>query len=137
MRKMISESPVLKNAAIEIKSAAVLNKSKVIFPKAVVSLQNEGFSREEILAHRPSFKWCDMQRFRDADVIIGMSKMHKLLTPYGMKKKYVSLSEAATGEYSMIPDPFLAKSQEEYDKCMAVIKNYVGLYVQKLEKQFI
>lgn len=35
-----------------------------------------------------------------------------------------------------MPDPFLYKSQEEYDKVMSLIKAYLAEYAVKLEKQF-
>ena len=73
-------------------------------------------------------------RLRDADVIIGMSKMHKWLTPAKYRKKFITLSEAAEGRYTPIPDPFLYKSQEDYDKVMSVIKVYLTLYATKLEE---
>lgn len=135
-RRMVKESPVLSAAGMEVSSSAVFNKSREIFPRALISLEKEGFSREEILAHKPSFKWCDKERFRDADVIIGMSKLHKLLTPRKYRKKFVTLSEAAEGKYTPLPDPFLYKTQEEYDKVMAQIKFYVQEYVKKLEERF-
>lgn len=135
-RRMVEQSPVLSAAGIEVSSSAVFNKSKEIFPKAVVSLQREGFDKDYILSHKPSFKWCDMKRFKDADVIIGMSKMHKWLTPLAYRKKFLTLSEAAEGEYKPLPDPFLYKSQEEYDKVMSLIKAYLAEYAAKLEKQF-
>ena len=68
-----------------------------------------------------------------ADVIIGMSRMHKLLTPRKYRSKYITLSEAATDKYSPVPDPFLATSQAEYDKTMAVLKDYVEQYFLRLK----
>jgi len=117
---------------VEVHSSAVFNKSKSIFPKAVDILKREGFPENEILAHKPSFK-TDKERFENADVIIGMSRMHKLLTPRKYRSKYITLSEAATDKYSPVPDPFLATSQEEYDKTMSVLKNYVEQYFIRLK----
>lgn len=134
-RRLVEQSPVLSAAGVEVSSSAVFNKSKNIFPKAVVSLKGEGFDEQEILAHKPSFKWSDPERFEQADVIIGMSKMHRWLTPCRWRKKFVTLSEAAEGKYTPLPDPFLYKTQEEYDKVMSVIKIYVEKYAAKLEKE--
>lgn len=132
-RRLVKQSPVLSAAGIEVSSSAVFNKSKTIFPKAVVSLKREGFSEEEILAFKPSFKWCNPEKFREADVIIGMSKMHKWLTPSKYRKKFMTLSYAAEGKETPIPDPFLYKSQEEYDKVMSVIKVCLEKYAAALE----
>lgn len=134
-RRMVQECDATRDK-IEVRSAAVVNISREIFPKAVVCLKNEGFEESEILAHKPSFKWCDMSRFREADIIIGMSKAHKFFTPVGCKKKFITLSEAASGKYSPIPDPFLEKSQEKYDDAMRVIKNYLIEYFEKLKNNF-
>ncbi len=134
-RRLVQQSPILSSAGIEVGSSAVFNRSKYIYPKAVVSLEREGFSREEVLAHKPAYKGTDKQRFEEADVIIGMSKIHRALTPHKYRHKFVTLSEAATGKYTPIPDPFLYPSQNEYDKVMSVIKKYLTLYAEKLERE--
>ena len=121
---------------VDVCSSAVFNRSKSIFPKAVDVLKREGFDESEILAHKPSFK-NDKERFEKADVIIGMSHMHKLLTPRKYRKKYVTLSEAATGKYAPVPDPFLATSQKEYDKTMIVLKSYVESYFKQLKTKIL
>lgn len=131
LRRMIDNDEELKGK-VDVCSSAVFNRSKSIFPKAVDVLKREGFDENEILAHKPSFK-TDKERFEKADVIIGMSHMHKLLTPRKYRKKYVTLSEAATGKYVPVPDPFLATSQKEYDKTMTVLKQYVEAYFKKLK----
>lgn len=133
LRRMIENDKDLKDKVV-VCSSAVFNRSKSIFPKAVDVLEREGFDKSEILAHKPSFK-TDRKRFENADIIIGMSRMHKLLTPRKYRKKYVTLSEAASGKYSPVPDPFLATSQKEYDKTMAVLKGYVQAYFEKLKTQ--
>lgn len=134
LRRMIENDSVLKGK-VQVKSSAVFNKSKRIFPKAVDVLKREGFDEKQILAHEPSFK-TDKARFENADVIIGMSKMHKLLTPKKYRDKYITLSEAATGEYAPVPDPFLATSQESYDKTMDTLKRYITEYFEKLKAKF-
>lgn len=120
-----------------VSSAAVLNRSKALFPKAASALKAEGFCDEELASFKPCFKSQDKARFVDADVIIGMSRFHKYLLPRGCKGKYVTLSEAAEGKYTPIPDPFLARTQEEYDKAMAVIKQYLVEYFNRLKKDLV
>lgn len=95
LRRMVENDDDLRGK-VDVCSSAVFNRSKSIFPKAVDILKREGFDEREILAHKPSFK-TDKERFEKADVIIGMSHTHKLLTPGKYRKKYVTLSEAATG----------------------------------------
>lgn len=135
LRRMIDNEEELRGK-VDVCSSAVFNRSKSIFPKAVDVLKREGFDESEILAHKPSFK-NDKERFEKADVIIGMSHMHKLLTPRKYRKKYVTLSEAATGKYAPVPDPFLATSQKEYDKTMAVLKSYVESYFKQLKTKIL
>ena len=134
LRRMIDNDEELRGK-VDVCSSAVFNRSKSIFPKAVDVLKREGFDESEILAHKPSFK-TDKARFENADVIIGMSKMHKLLTPKKYRDKYITLSEAATGEYAPVPDPFLATSQEAYDKTMDTLKRYITEYFAKLKAKF-
>ncbi len=136
-KRLIEQSPVLSDAGIEVGSSAVFNRSTKIHPKAVVSLTREGFDADYVLSHKPAYKATDKDRFEEADVIIGMCRIHKLLTPRKYKNKFVTLSEAATGKYAPIPDPFLARSQDEYDKVMSVIKKYLTLYAEKLEEQIV
>lgn len=131
LRRMIENDEDLKGR-VSVCSSAVFNRSKNIFPKAVDILKREGFDEHDILAHKPSFK-TDKARFENADVIIGMSRMHGLLMPRKYRKKYVTLSEAATGKYSPVPDPFLATSQQSYDKTMQVLKGFVTQYFSKLK----
>ncbi len=133
LRRLIQNDDATRGK-IEVSSSAVFNRSKNIFPRAVDILVREGFDKEEVLAHKPSFK-TDKQRYEEADVIIGMSKTHGLLTPHKYRKKYHTLSEIAAGKYKPIPDPFLATSQKAYDKTMAVLKEYVEMYFEKLKEQ--
>lgn len=133
LRRMVENDDDLRGK-VDVCSSAVFNRSKSIFPKAVDILKREGFDEREILAHKPSFK-TDKARFENADVIIGMSRMHGLLTHGKYRKKYVTLSEAAVGKYAPVPDPFLATSQSEYDKTMQVLKEYVTKYFTKLKAQ--
>ena len=71
-----------------------------------------------------------------ADVIIGMGYLQWFLLPFKYKKKYVNLSKAAIGKNINIPDPFYRKSMEFYKNTMDVIKTYLIVYAEKLEKEF-
>lgn len=84
LRRMVENDDDLRGK-VDVCSSAVFNRSKNIFPKAVDILKREGFDEREILAHKPSFK-TDKERFEKADVIIGMSHTHKLLTPGKYRK---------------------------------------------------
>ncbi|MEG2450652.1 MAG: hypothetical protein RSB09_02850 [Clostridia bacterium] len=133
MRKLIAESDDLKDLGIEVSSSAVFNQSKEIHKKAVASLVAEGFDEKEVRAHRPTFKRSDKKRFEDADLIIGMSKVHYILTPKKYRAKFHTLSEISTGYYFNIPDPFMSTSQERYNEVMAMIREYLVLFLGELE----
>ncbi|GEM_PF-402479 len=135
LRRLVNADNNLRKKIEWIKSGAVFNKSKQIFKKAVISMRKEGFCEEEIKSHKPSFFWLDKQRFRDADIIICMSKFHRYLLPIKYRKKTFTLSEVAINKYVKIPDPFLLKTQEEYNKAMEPIKNYIDIYFEKLKKE--
>lgn len=104
-RRLVKSSPVLSAAGVEVSSSAVFNRSKVIFPKAAVSLKREGFSEGEIAAFKPSFKCSAKEKFRDADVIIGMSKMHKWLTPAKYRKNSSPSPKPPKGNTPPSPTP--------------------------------
>lgn len=136
LRRKVNNDVILGDKIEWIKSSAVLNKSKKIHNKASLALQKEGFLLEEINTHKPSFYYSDKTAFNEADIIIGMSKIHKILLPKKYHKKYFTLSEVAVGKYIKIPDPFLAKTQDLYNSAMEPIKEYVDIYFNKLKKQF-
>ncbi len=135
MRKFIKDDELLRGK-VEVDSSAVFNKSKEIFPKAVDVLLREGIDKDEIMSHKPSFKWGAMEKFAWADTIVGMSRSHKFMTPMRYQKKYVTLSQVATGKYALIPDPFLALSQQDYDRVMGVLKRYLYQYMDVLRVEF-
>lgn len=137
LKKLVDNDDILRNNIEWIKSSAVLNKSKQIHPKAAIALQKEGFFWEEIQAHKPAFVHADRAPFVDADIIIGMSKMHKILLPRKFRKKFVTLSTLALGKYIKIPDPFLLKSQERYNEAMEPIKHYLDIFANNLKEQFL
>lgn len=134
LRRLVKEDPDL-NGKVEIKSSAVFNKMKNIFPKAIPSLIKEGYTEEEIKAHKPDYIWCNYKPFKEADIIIGMSRSHRFLLPVWLWKKYKPLSVAAGDKYHLVPDPFLYKTQEEYDECMGKIREYVVKYYNKIKEE--
>lgn len=135
-KRMVAENDILNKNIESIQSSAVFNKSKNIFSKAKYSLISEGFAEEEINDFKPTFKFTERQLFEEADVIIGMGKMHKYLTPRKYRKKFKTLSEVSIGKNVKIPDPFLLKTQEEYDDVMDIIKTFLGLYANNLIDEF-
>lgn len=133
-KKLLEDYPKVKEQIEWVRSSAVLNKSKMIHPNAVLALRREGFDDEYIFSHKPSFKWLDMKRYKDADVIVGMAKMHKCLMPLLYRKKYVNISEFAGDPYMAVKDPYLKKDIETYYATMDTLKSYLVKYLDKQEK---
>ena len=133
LRRIVENDEKLSLSIEKISSAAVLNQSFKIHPKAVLALRREGFSDEEIYAHKPRFKWFAWKDFKEADLIIGMNNANKIFTPPMFQKKFKTLSEVATGEDVFIPDPWLMKDINDYYKVMDVIKGYLLKFVEKLK----
>lgn len=134
-KKMVDENEVLKKNITVIKSAGLLTFHKGIFPKTSLALQAENISAEICQGHIPTHFVKDKKRFEEADVIIGMSNMHKLLTPRKYRNKFKTLSEVAVGKSIKIPDPFMMK-QDDYNKVMEVIKMFLEIYAKNLEQSF-
>ncbi len=133
-RRIVENDPVLKEKVTWLGSGAVLNHSKELHPKAKQALISEGFSEEELSKHTPRHYKENMEIFENADVIIGMSKMHKFFLPKQFKDKFFTLSEIAIGKYVKIPDPFLIKSQAKYNNAMTPIKTFLNIYADNLKK---
>ena len=133
-KRMVQEDEALAGIVGRVESAAVLNHSKELHSKARASLLGEGFTSEELDAHRPRHIRDYPDLTREADVIIGMTAWHRYLIPKADKAKYVNLSEAAGESYKAVPDPFLARSQAKYDTAMAVIKRYLAEFADRLKK---
>lgn len=134
-RRMVKNDPVLSEKVESVRSAAVFNKSFKIHPKARLALLREGFSEEEIAAHKPAFKWGDGYLFKEADVIIGMTRMNKIALPIRYHKKFVTLSEYVDGYYTTIPDPFLMKNIDDYYAVMDQIKGFLVKLADKIKKE--
>ncbi|MDE5549605.1 MAG: hypothetical protein K2J13_05075, partial [Clostridia bacterium] len=117
-----------------VKSSAVFGKSGVINSKARLALLREGFEDEYILSHKPTFKWGKGRAyFKEADVIVGMTRSNAFFLPRKYRKKFVLLSQIASGEYRPIPDPVLIKDQDKYYAAMDEIKNYLIDYAKTLK----
>jgi protein-tyrosine-phosphatase len=122
--RMVSEDAVLSRRIEWVKSGGVSFMLPRISKKAKFHLVREGFSPEAIDRHRPRMWLFAFNRFAEADLIIGMTKLQGWLLPWWWRGKYVTLSEAATGSYTPIPDPALM-GPREYDAAMRVIKEYL------------
>ena len=134
-KRMVKEDAELSAKMESVRSAAVFNRSFKIHPKARLALLREGFSEEEIDAHKPAFKWGDGYLFKEADVIIGMTRMNKIALPLRYHKKFVTLSEYVDGYYTTIPDTFNMKSLDDYFAVMDLIKGFLIKLADKIKKE--
>lgn len=134
-KRMVQSDPRLAQKVTWIRSAAVFNKSSKIHPKAKLALLREGFDEAYIGSHKPAFKWTDKDLFETADVIVGMTRTNKLVTPCKYRKKFITLSEIVDGEYKAVPDPFLERDINKYYAVMDILKDYLERYCQKLIAQ--
>ncbi len=134
-RRAVNSDPELASKVESVRSAAVFNRSFRIHPKARLALLREGFSEEEIAAHKPAFKWGDGYLFREADLIIGMTRMNKIALPLRYHKKFVTLSEYVDGYYTTIPDPFLMKNIDDYYAVMDLIKGFLTKLAEKIKSE--
>lgn len=134
LNKMIGSCEALKGR-VTATSAGVVNRSRSLFSKGRERLLEEGFYERELNDFVPRYKDDVPERFREADVIIGMSRAHRLFVPRPYREKYVTLSEAATGRYSSVPDPFLS-TKKRYNAAMDRLQEYLNAYFEKLKSQF-
>lgn len=135
-RKIVEEDEVLSKKIEWVKSSAVFNKSFKINRKSEKVLTDEGFDRQYVLSHKPSFKWGKGRKyFKEADIIIGMTRSNKFFLPLGFHKKFALLSVLSSGKYKAIPDPVLIKDQGKYNMAMEEIKGYLIAYADKLKSQ--
>ncbi len=130
-KRLVGESEILRDR-VEVASAAVFNRDDAIFPKTRVLMLKEGFSEAELDAHVPCHKRDCRERFEDADIIIGMIKLHRYLSPHN--HKYLTLSEAATGRYRKIKDPWVERDQARFEAVMHQITDYLPALIKKLEE---
>ncbi len=135
-KRLMENDSDLKSIVSECSSGAVFNRANKLHGKAKVALMSEGFDKTLLDGHRSKFIKDNLRLFKDADVIIGMTRWHKWCLPKELRTKYVNLSEAAGDKYKAIPDPFLAPSQAEYNKVMSVVGDYVERYAMRLKEQY-
>lgn len=135
LKRKIAEDEELSSNIEWIKSSAVMNKMRKIHPKARAALIANGFTNEEIDLHKPSYLYLDYKKFKEADIIIGMTRLHKRFLPFWFWKKFKTLSEVAGEGYVKIPDPFLESTQEKYNAVMSVIDDYIDKYIKILKNK--
>ncbi len=134
MQRMIENDKDLASKVKKVSSAAMLNRSFKINPKAVLSLRREGFSDDVIYAHKPRFKIAAWKDLKEADLIIGMNNANKFFTPLVFKKKFRTLSEVAENKYKNIPDPWLMKDMNDYYAVMDILKDYLNKFVERIKR---
>ncbi len=135
-KKIVAENPVLSANIESVKSTALFNKSTGMHQKTVKALLAEGISQEEIDGFKSDFKWCNPEKLKEADIIIGMSDVMKIMLPVKYWKKYKTLSQAAIDKSASIPDPWLSKSDEYYYNTMEMIKTFLYVYSDRLIERF-
>lgn len=133
-RRMCENDPDLAARVEWVKSGAVFHQCKNLHPKARAALEAEGFAPEVLDKHSPAYWRRFPERFEQADIIIGMTRWHKYFIPKKWRGKYVDLAELATGTYTPVPDPFLAKTQEKYNEVMRVLDKYLVMVADKIKQ---
>lgn len=133
LKKMAEGDSALREKIEWIRSAAVLNRAKHINKKTRAALMEEGFDAKSIDAHIPTHIGDAEKLVADADLIIGMTGWHKAFLPKKAKSKFLTLSEAATGTYKPIPDPWLYK-EERYAECLQTMLVYFKLLAERIKR---
>ncbi len=133
-KRLMEKDGELRAMVSDCSSGAVFNRATKLHGKAKVALLAEGFDEALLDAHRSKFIKDNLTLFKEADVIIGMTRWHKWCLPRELRERYVNLSEAAGDKYKAIPDPFLAPNQAEYNKVMRVVGDYVERYALRLKE---
>ena len=134
---MCENDPDLAARVEWVKSGAVFHQCKNLHPKAKAALEAEGFAPEILDKHSPAYWRRFPERFEQADIIIGMTRWHKYFIPKKWRGKYVDLAELATGTYTPVPDPFLAKTQEKYNEVMRVLDKYLVMVADKIKQSHL
>ena len=136
-RRMCENDPDLAARVEWVKSGAVFHQCKNLHPKAKAALEAEGFAPEVLDKHSPAYWRRFPERFEQADIIIGMTRWHKYFIPKKWRGKYVDLAELATGTYTPVPDPFLAKTQEKYNEVMRGLDKYLVMVADKIKQSHL
>ena len=132
-RRLVDSDPDL-SGTITVRSAGVLNPVFGMDHRTRNALLLEGFSKEETDAFHSTFSWTHPNRFREADVIIGMTKSHGRFLLPTWKRKFTTLSEAATGTYTAFPDPWFEPRMKPYLAAMEELKGYLEQYANVLKE---
>ena len=132
-KRIVDGDEQLKSKIEWVRSAAVLNKSRRLHKKAFQSLSARGFDEKVLREFKPSYILCDRALFDDADMIVGMAAAHKTLLPIKYKKKFRLLSSVAGEGKKSIPDPFLKKTQDDYEVVMRVIEDYLNKFAERIK----
>jgi len=104
-----------------------------IDPRTIDVLVKEGFNENEVKKHVPRYKKDYPEMLEEADIIVGMSHSHKLLTPKTYRDKFVQISNWAIGERVDIADPYFVKTDKEYAKLLTQVRAYLEIIRKKLE----
>jgi protein-tyrosine phosphatase len=131
--KLVRDSPILSKIGLKIHSGGLQFKNKEIDPRTTAVLVKEGFNESEVNKHIPRYKKDYPEMLEKADLIVGMSHSHKLLTPKTYRDKFVQISDWAIGERVDIPDPYFVKTDEEYTELLDQVKEYLDIILKKLE----
>ncbi|HPY99939.1 MAG TPA: low molecular weight phosphatase family protein [Clostridiales bacterium] len=135
-QKMTEEDPVL-NGKVEVHSSAVMTPGTKLDPLTAKALLRDGVDRETVEKHRPGYLYRkkDWKYFKEADIIICMTRSHYFWTPVIFWKKMKTLTEVAEGVYRPVPDPWLIRDETKYFAQMDIIKHYLEEYKEKLKAQ--
>ena len=137
-KKMVEDSPILsKIDGFKTHSGGLQFQNTEIDPRTTAVLVKEGFNEAEVNKHVPRYKRDYPEMLEEADIIVGMSHSHKLLTPKKYRKeqnKFIQISNWAIGERKDIPDPYFVNTDEEYAELLAQVKKYLVIILHKLEK---
>jgi len=140
-REMIEESPILKDKII-VDSGGLAFRNESIDSRTVRFLLEDGskFSKEEIESHKPRYKNDYPEMFDETDIIVGMTRSHKMMTPKRWRKgpeaKFRMLRELASNESIDIGDPYWTDDYGEYKQILLDVKKNLEILKEKLEKYF-
>ncbi len=135
-KKMVAEDPFLCDK-VSVQSSAVMTPGTSLDPLTAAAMRKEGIDEETIQNHKPGYIYRkkDWKLFKEADIIICMTRSHYLWTPLFFWKKTVPLAKAATGKYKAVPDPWLQRDPDKYQARMDIIKAYLEQYLEVLRQQ--
>lgn len=133
-KRMVEQDEEL-NGRVRVDSAGVLNRISSMDARTKKALLREGFKQEDFQGFAPKLVQDVPEVFRDADVIIGMTRWHKFRCPKDCRGKFKTLSEAADGRYRPIPDPWFLPGTDQYYAAMDELKAYLERYLKRLRAE--